>query len=101
MGILDKLTSIFKQETMDYREKINGGAVIVDVRSTDEFRSGNAYGSINVPLQTISGHVEKLKGKEVILVCMSGGRAGSAKGLLERNGITAHNAGAWQNVNYN
>ena len=32
---------------------------------------------------------------------MSGGRAGSAKGLLERNGITAHNAGAWQNVSYN
>ena len=101
MGILNKLTSIFKQETMDYREKINNGAVVVDVRSKEEFKSGNAKGSMNVPLQTIGAHVEKLKDKEVILVCMSGGRAGSAKGLLERNGITAHNAGAWQNVSYN
>ena len=101
MGILDKLTSIFKQETMDYREKINNGAVVVDVRSKEEFKSGNAKGSINVPLPSIAAHVQKLKGKEVVLVCMSGGRAGSAKGLLERNGVTAHNAGAWQNVNYN
>ena len=101
MGILDKLTSIFKQETMDYREMINNGAVVVDVRSKEEFNSGNAKGSVNVPLQTISTQVQKLKGKEVILVCMPGGRAGSAKGLLEKNGITAHNAGAWQNVSYN
>ena len=72
MGILNKLTSIFKQETMDYREKINNGAVVVDVRSKEEFKSGNAKGSMNVPLQTIGAHVEKLKGKDKVCLRLPG-----------------------------
>ena len=64
MGILDKLTSIFKQETMDYREMINNGAVVVDVRSKEEFKSGNVKGSVNIPLPTIAGQVQQLKGKK-------------------------------------
>ena len=42
--------------------------------------------------------LEKIKNKEVILVCKSGARAARAKSILKQNDIVAHNAGAWQNL---
>lgn len=99
MGILEKISAIFKGDTTDYQALIAQGAIIVDVRSPLEFNHGHARGSKNIPLDKIKHKVKKLKGKEVILVCRSGARAGSAKAILERNGITAYNAGNWANVN--
>lgn len=99
MGILTKLIEMITGPSVDFKELINNGATIVDVRSPQEFQSGNAQGSINIPLQSLGNHLEELKGKEVVLVCLSGGRAGSAKSTLEKNGITAYNAGGWTNLN--
>jgi rhodanese-related sulfurtransferase len=95
MGFFSKL---FGGSKVDYRELVKQGAIIVDVRTPQEFKSGHLKGSKNIPLQTLSNSISKLKGKEVVLVCRSGGRAGSAKGILSSHGITAHNAGAWQNL---
>lgn len=98
MGFLSGLMDRLKPTPIDYSEKIKNGAVIVDVRTPMEFKSGHVKGSKNIPLNNINGAINQLKGKEVILVCMSGGRASSAKSILERAGITAYNAGAWQNL---
>lgn len=81
------------------KELIKEGALIVDVRSPEEFASGHTSGSINLPLPELSGELERLKGKKVILVCRSGMRASSAQNLLQKNGIIAHNAGSWHSVN--
>ena len=98
MGIGTFLSKLFGGTKVDYRELINDGAVIVDVRTPQEFKSGHLKGSKNIPLQKIGNSISKLKNKEVILVCRSGGRAASAKSMLERHGIVAHNAGAWQSL---
>jgi rhodanese-related sulfurtransferase len=99
MGFGSMIKDLFKGNSTDYAELINNGAVVVDVRTPQEFKSGNYKGSKNIPLATISNSIKQLSGKEVILVCRSGGRAASAKSTLMRGGITAHNAGAWQNLN--
>lgn len=98
MGIGSFLSNLFGGTKVDYRELINNGAIIIDVRTPQEFKSGHAKGSKNIPLQSLSKSISKLKNKEVILVCRSGGRAASAKSTLSKHGITAHNAGAWQNL---
>lgn len=98
MGFLSKLKEIFVGEKVDYKELISNGAIIIDVRTPQEFKSGNAKGSKNFPLQSLSSNVSKLKGKEVVLVCRSGARASQAKSMLTKSGIKAHNAGAWQNL---
>lgn len=98
MGLLSKLKESLLGPTPDYKAIISQGGVLVDVRTPMEFKGGHAKGSVNIPLQELDGKVNRLKGKEVVLVCRSGARAGQAKGILKRNGITAYNAGPWQRV---
>jgi phage shock protein E len=99
MGIGNFLSNLFGGNKVDYSALIKDGAVVIDVRSPQEFKAGHVKGSKNIPLPKIGGAVKSLKNKEVILVCRSGGRAGSAKAALAKHGIVAHNAGAWQNLN--
>ncbi len=71
-------------------ELIAGGATILDVRTKSEYASGHAKGSINVPLDQLSGYLKKIKNKEqaIITCCASGMRSGSAKNLLKEQGFT-------------
>ncbi len=76
------------------------GAKIVDVRTASEFKSGHIEGAINIPLDTLQSNISKIKGygKPIVLVCLSGGRAGSAKNMLASSGIECVNAGGWTNL---
>ena len=75
---------------------MQNGALIVDVRSPQEFNEGHAKKSKNIPLNVLKSKTASLKGKEIILVCKSGGRAGMAKSILKKEGIIAYNLGPWQ-----
>lgn len=98
MGILEFL-GIGKKTKMlvEFYEK---GAVIVDVRTPQEFASGHVKGSINVPLGNINSKVKKLKklNKPLILCCASGMRSGSAARLLKSEGIECINGGGWRSL---
>lgn len=90
---------LFNREKTDYKAVVDGGAKVIDVRTAQEYNSGHVKGSVNWPLDQIESWSKKLKsGEEVVLVCRSGARAGQAQSYLERSNITAHNAGAWQNL---
>jgi len=92
---------IFGNSTTELTGLLNSGAVVIDVRTKDEFSSGNVKGSINVPLDQIISSVEKLKKHEQIIVCCrSGNRSGQAKSILNSRGFqNVTNGGSWQNVN--
>lgn len=98
MGLFDAIKKAMGIESVDYSEIIKNGGVLIDVRTPAEFNSGHAKGSKNMPLQNLSNQLKKLKNKEVVIVCRSGARAAQAKQQLERNGITAYNAGSWRNM---
>jgi rhodanese-related sulfurtransferase len=74
-----------------------GGAVLVDVRSKEEFTAEHAPKSINIPLQLLMQALERLKGKTVITVCRSGARSAMAVNMLRKEGIEAFDGGAWNN----
>ncbi len=76
------------------------GAVIIDVRSPGEFKSGNIPGSKNYPLDSLSSKIKELKAlnKPVITVCQSGIRSASAKGKLNQSGIEVYNGGPWTSL---
>lgn len=75
---------------------------IVDVRTAEEFRGGNAKGSINIPLQEIEKRIDELKAlkQPLVLCCASGGRSGNATQFLSKQGIECYNGGSWLDVNY-
>lgn len=79
---------------------LKNGAVVIDVRTPEEFQEGHVQGSKNIPLQVISGHIEEIVklGKPVITCCRSGARSGSAATILKQHGVDAINGGPWGSV---
>jgi rhodanese-related sulfurtransferase len=97
--MFNNLRSLFSsEEPVDYKEKVNEGALLLDVRTPGEFRNGNIKGSKNIPLQNLRNEMDSLdKEKPVIVFCASGSRSSSAKRMLESNGFEeVHNGGGWQ-----
>lgn len=79
---------------------LQNGAVVIDVRTKEEFDEGHVEGSKNIPLQNISAHIEEIKalGKPIVACCRSGARSGSAATILKQHGVDAINGGPWGNV---
>lgn len=100
MGILSLFGIKSREELV--KEAMAEGAVIVDVRTPQEYNDGHISNSLNIPVQQIEARVSTLKkkNKTVILCCKSGGRAGQAKKILLKNGIKAVNGGSWGGLNY-
>ena len=89
-----------KQVVRMLPELRQNGAVFVDVRSAAEFASGNAPGTINIPLPNLGSRLAELpKDRDVVLCCASGSRSGMAKMMLKTKGYKkVHNAGTWGNL---
>jgi len=82
---------------VNYKELVEQGAQIIDVRTSAEFSSGHIQGSVNIPLQSLATQMKHIrKDKPVITCCASGIRSASAKSILFSNGfVDAHNGGGW------
>jgi len=81
-------------------EYLESGALVVDVRSPDEFRGGHCDGSINIPLNVLEARMHELdKKRKLIVCCASGGRSSSALSILNNSGFDhVINAGPWTNA---
>lgn len=87
--------------SVNYKELVEQGAIILDVRSPGEYSGGHVKGSVNMPLQQLSGQLHKLKNKNqtIITCCASGMRSASARGILMQNGYTqVYNGGGWYSL---
>ena len=95
MGIFD----FFKhpdinQGVQEYKNAT--GAVLLDVRTPQEYREGHIPGSQNVPLQQLDKVEEVTENKDTVLYvyCRSGARSRQAVSLLKHMGYTnVHNIG--------
>lgn len=73
-------------------EAAQGGALLLDVRSPAEFRSGRVQGAVNLPLERVTpAAVRDLMADRgnasVLLLCASGGRARAAAAKLANAGL--------------
>lgn len=86
---------------VNYAELVKQGAIILDVRSKGEYAGGHIKGSINLPVDTLTNNLNKLKDKQkpIITCCASGMRSASAKSILKSNGYKeVHNGGGWYSL---
>ena len=95
MGFFD----LFKQNDINQGVKDYHnipGAVLLDVRTPQEYREGHIPGSKNLPLQTIDKVDSIVENKDTVLYvyCHSGARSRQAVSILQRMGYTSvHNIG--------
>ena len=92
MGILDLL---FGKQNKKVQEYLDKGAILLDVRTKQEWNAGHIKKAIHIPLDQLNNRlneVKKLK-KPIIVYCASGVRSGKAAKFLSLNNIEAINGG--------
>ena len=74
----------------DFKGKIDAGAVLIDVRTVEEYAGGHINGSLNMDVNNprFNDNVLMLDRKKVYAVyCASGVRSGKAAELMRQNGF--------------
>lgn len=84
----------------DLKAIASNGALIIDVRTREEYKNGHHPKSVNIPLSELSGKISDLKAKQktIIACCQSGSRSSMAVSLMRKNGLDAYNAGSWRQI---
>jgi len=96
---MNLLESLFGKpvETINARkleEKLKNGKkpFVLDVRQPDEYRAGHIAGAKLIPLGELRNRMNELpQNREIVCVCASGNRSGSATRMLARAGLEAIN----------
>jgi rhodanese-related sulfurtransferase len=86
---------------------VNSGAVLVDLRSANQFKDGHIAGAKNLPGDQLAADgksIEKLAAKTVVLYCGDGATTAAAMRTLARAGATnvfslRGGLAAWQQEN--
>jgi rhodanese-related sulfurtransferase len=69
---------------------MNGGAVLVDLRSANQFKDGHIAGARNLPADQLAGDpkaLAKLAAKSVVLYCGDGATTAAAQRTLAAAGV--------------
>lgn len=66
------------------------GAVVIDVRQSDEYRAGHVPGARLIPLDALPQRTGEIpRGRAVYVICASGNRSRTAAAWLDQDGIDA------------
>lgn len=83
------------------KEALRKGAIVIDVRTPQEFDGGKVPESINIPVDRIAANAERIKNmnRPVVFCCTSGARSGNAVSMMKQKGLKdVYNGGSWTNV---
>lgn len=75
----------------ELKRKVSQGAILIDVRSNQEYREGNLQGAINIPDFEIANRIQKeipKKNQLIVLYCQYGGRSKNAMAMMKKMGYT-------------
>lgn len=78
------------------------GALLLDVRETDEYANGHAPGSVLIPVGQLEQRLKEIEGyrnQPVAVICRSGRRSAVATQILQKAGFSAaRNVGGGMNA---
>jgi phage shock protein E len=96
MGLLS-----FLRPGTSLKELLRKGAVIIDVRTPNEFDRGKIPDSINIPVDRIASNAERIRQIKhpVIFCCSSGERSRQAVAVMKKNKkADVYNGGDWEKL---
>ena len=75
----------------ELNNKVAQGAILLDVRSNQEYKEGHLQGAINIPDYELRNRVQKeipKKNQSIVIYCQYGGRSRNAYNMLKNMGYT-------------
>lgn len=87
--IVKAYKEITPSEVKEISSNPSSGALIIDVRTPEEFKQGHIASAINIPLQILSdslGSKNIKKDTKIVLYCQSGVRSKKAAEILDKLG---------------
>jgi len=72
---------------------VDKGALLLDVRSPEEFKAGHIDGAVNIPVQDLEARLGEVgsRDRSIVVYCHSGMRSMHAAQVLQRAGYSAVN----------
>ena len=83
------------------KEALLHGALIVDVRTPQEYDGGKVPESINIPVDRVAAQADRLLAmkRPIVFCCSSGARSGNAVAILKSKvKKDVYNGGSWKSV---
>ena len=89
----ENLTSGFSRTVQwdDLHSRVEAGAVLVDVRTGEEYSRGHIPNSVNIPVDELRERLAELPDDEIVIYCQVGVRGHTAASLLRGFGYDAVN----------
>ncbi|HEY0714662.1 MAG TPA: rhodanese-like domain-containing protein [Polyangia bacterium] len=77
------------------RRLVEGGALLLDVRTPEEFAGRHVPGALNIPVQVLGQRLAEVgsKDREIVVYCQAGGRSARAAAELRQAGYKVHDLG--------
>ena len=87
VGLFSACSKVSDEDLITARKAVENGAIIVDVRTSQEFKQKHVKGAINLPIEEImKGAINLPKNKELVLYCRSGSRSKTSAKVLREQG---------------
>src|SRR5688572_15696512 len=74
---------------VEAHRRVEAGAMLVDVRTPEEFAAGHLPGAVNLPVEELPQRLGELGApeKSLVVYCRSGARSSRAERLLKERGF--------------
>jgi rhodanese-related sulfurtransferase len=88
-------------DAVESKRRVDGGALLLDVRNPDEWQAGHAEGAAWIPMGELADRQEELPtDREIVVICKTGSRSAQVAQALVAAGYEAANVAggseAWQ-----
>ena len=91
LGLFPACSKVSDEDLKKAREAVENGALVIDVRTPEEFKEKHVQDAINLPIEEImKGRINLPKDKELVLYCRSGSRSATCAKVLKEQGWSVY-----------
>lgn len=100
VGLFGGCSKVSDEDLRAAHKAFEDGALIIDVRSKEEFKEKHIQGAVNIDIAVLDKLYGQIpKDRELVLYCRSGSRSRVAARFLKEKGWTVHDVatqGEWE-----